>query len=89
MVVSAFTGEGVEQLREAIAEALPKLQVDVDVTISYERGDVVSKIHEDGQIDSEEYLPAGTHIVGRVDQALASLLEQLKQEGKAWAGAHS
>ncbi len=89
VVVSAFTGEGVEQLREAIAEALPKLQVDVDVTISYERGDVVSKIHEDGQIDSEEYLPAGTHIVGRVDQALASLLEQLKQEGKAWAGAHS
>lgn len=89
VVVSAFTGEGVPQLREAIAAALPKLEVNVDVTISYERGDVVSKIHEDGHIDVQEYLPAGTHIVGRVDAALASQLEQLQQEGKAWAGAKS
>lgn len=86
VTVSAFTGAGLDQLRETIAAALPQLLADIDITISFARGDVVSRIHEDGQIELEEYLPSGTHIVGRVDTALASYLRQLVEAGTAWNG---
>ena len=37
----------------------------------YADGDLVNRFHEMGEIQKEEYLPAGTHLVGRVDADLA------------------
>jgi len=67
--VSARTGEGVDELRERIAELLPSPSVLVELLIPYDRGDVVAGLHDRGRIVSTEYLEAGTHVTAMVKPA--------------------
>jgi GTP-binding protein HflX len=46
----------------------------VDVTIPYDRGDLVARIHADGMIDATEHTDDGTRIKARVSAALAASL---------------
>lgn len=73
---SARTGFGMEGLLLAIEKTLPILLIEIDETIPYGRGDLVSAIHQRGEIISEEYVPEGTAIHARVD---ASLAQQIRE----------
>ncbi|MBA0044916.1 GTPase HflX [Mycobacterium sp. NPDC050853] len=77
LFVSAHTGDGIAKLRAAIAEAVPRGDVPVDVVIPYDRGDLVSRIHADGQVQSTEHLADGTRVIARVPHALAAVLAEL------------
>ena len=48
--VSARTGAGMDALRELIAARLPHPDVDVDVLVPYDRGDLVARVHRDGEV---------------------------------------
>jgi GTPase len=74
VIVSAYTGEGFDRLQELIELDLPHPEVMVKVLIPYERGDLVSRIHERGEILSEEHRETGTLLVARVDAQLAGAL---------------
>ena len=50
VVVSARTGEGIDELLAAIEADLPRPSVEVDALVPYARGDLVSKIHEHGEV---------------------------------------
>jgi GTP-binding protein HflX len=67
--VSARTGEGVDELRERIAELLPSPSVLVELVIPYDRGDIVAGLHDRGRIVSTEYLERGTHVTAMVKPA--------------------
>jgi len=73
--ISARTGYGVDTLVKAIEAALPKPKVEINVVIPFNRGDLVSAVHERGEIISEEYLPEGTKLHAMVDGALARKIE--------------
>jgi len=73
-VVSARTGAGIEELRELIAEHLPRPAVEVDLVVPYSRGDLISRAHDTGEVLGEEHLAEGTHLHARVDEALAAEL---------------
>ena len=73
--VSARSGEGIDEMRSRIEAMLPRPDVPVDVVVPYSRGDLVSRVHADGEIDAVEYVEAGTRVVARVDPALAAELE--------------
>jgi GTP-binding protein HflX len=73
--VSAMTGEGIDDLMTAIAEALPRPAVRVDLTVPYTRGDLVSEAHQHGEVISERHDEDGTRIEALVDDALAARLE--------------
>jgi len=75
LVVSAHTGAGIPELLAYIAAALPRPDRDVDVVVPYTRGDLVHRMHHEGEIDLEEHTPAGTRLRGRADEALAAELE--------------
>ena len=75
--ISARTGYGVENLIKAIESALPKPKVEISAIIPFSRGDLVSAVHEQGEIISEEYLPEGTKIHAMVGGALARKIESL------------
>ena len=75
---SARTGFGIETLVAAIEAALPRPKVEINTVIPFSRGDLVSAIHERGEIFSEEYLPQGTSIHALVDGSLAKVIENLK-----------
>jgi GTP-binding protein HflX len=62
-------------LVKAVEAALPKPKVEIKVVIPFNRGDLVSAVHERGEIISEEYLPEGTKLHAMVDGALARKIE--------------
>src|SRR4051795_2126869 len=69
--VSARTGEGLDELQQRIADLLPRPDVDVSLLVPYDRGDVVSRIHEHGEVLSVTHTDKGTRIDARVPQPLA------------------
>ena len=74
---SARTGFGIETLVAAIESSLPRPRVEITAIIPFSRGDLVSAIHERGEIFSQDYLPEGTSIHALVDGALARVIEEL------------
>ena len=74
---SARTGFGIDTLLKAIETNLPRPRVEVRTTIPFNRGDLVSAIHDRGEIMSEEYSEHGTTIHAMVDGALAEKLAAL------------
>lgn len=72
---SARTGFGIEGLVRAIEKSLPHPNVEINAIIPYDRGDLVSAIHERGEIISEEYLETGTQLRALVDGGLAKAIE--------------
>jgi GTP-binding protein HflX len=72
VVVSARTGHGIEELRERVAQALPRPDVLVDVVVPYQRGDLVSRTHTTGSVIVEEHTGEGTRLRARVAPELAA-----------------
>lgn len=74
---SARTGFGIETLVAAIESSLPRPRVEITAVIPFSRGDLISAIHERGEIFSQDYLPEGTSIHALVDGSLAKIIEDL------------
>ena len=72
---SARTGFGIEGLVRAIEKSLPHPNVEINALIPYDRGDLVSAVHERGEIISEEYVETGTQMRALVDGGLAKAIE--------------
>ncbi len=74
IVVSAKTGEGIEALRELVESELPNPTIEFSVLLPYERGDLLNKLHQRGQIAALEHTGEGTLVSGRVHPDLAGEL---------------
>lgn len=72
--VSAHTGDGLDRLRTRMGELVEPREVTVDVTIPYSRGDLVSRLHDEGRVDATEHTQDGTRIKARVPAALAAAI---------------
>ncbi|OAN43410.1 GTPase HflX [Microbacterium sp. H83] len=70
--VSSRSGEGIDELRAAIEEALPKPAVEVHAVVPYDRGDLVAAIHETGMLLSVDHREDGTLVHARVSERLAA-----------------
>lgn len=79
--VSARTGAGLESLQDAIADSLPRPQVAVDLLLPFSAGAILSEVHRDGEIDSEEWGENGVHLTARVSESLAARLSQAAHRG--------
>ncbi len=75
VVVSAHTGEGIDELLSAIEADLPRPSTLVDVVVPYSRGDLLSQVHETGEIELLDHAEDGTHVVARVSDELAHQLK--------------
>ncbi|MGL5911648.1 MAG: HflX GTPase family protein, partial [Phycicoccus sp.] len=71
VAVSARTGAGLDALREIVAAELPQPDVGVDVLVPYSRGDLVSRIHQTGEVLESEHVADGTRISAKVGAVLA------------------
>lgn len=74
--VSARTGEGIDQMVAQMEARLPIPDVELRVLVPYSRGDLVHRIHQEGQLLTMEHTESGTLIVARVNLALAGELRQ-------------
>jgi GTP-binding protein HflX len=75
-LISVHSGVGIEKLIRAIESSLPRPRIEIRTILPYDRGDLVSQIHEQGEIISQEYLPEGTSLHAMVDGSLAHALEK-------------
>lgn len=83
--VSARTGEGIEELRARIAETLPDPEVEVTAVVPYDRGELVSLVHERGRVLSTDYEEEGTRVHALVNSSLAAQLEPFTSRSAATA----
>ncbi|MBA3744093.1 GTPase HflX [Sporichthya sp.] len=74
VVVSARTGTGMNGLLAVLEHTIPRPDVEVGVLLPYDRGDLVSKVHQHGDVLTEEHTETGTRLRARVGQALAAEL---------------
>ena len=66
IAVSAIDGEGTDRLIGAVDQALQRRLTEVELTIPYDRGDVLAALHRDGEVVKEEHLPEGTRVHARL-----------------------
>ena len=71
---SSRTGEGVDEIRARIERMLPLPPVEVRVLVPYDRGDLVSAVHETGIILTQEHVADGTAIHAHVPAILGARL---------------
>src|SRR4051794_39163423 len=75
LVVSAKTGEGIADALRVIEGELPRPGIEFRALLPYERGDLINRLHQQGEIDSMEHTGDGTIVVGRANADLAGELE--------------
>ncbi|WP_194915383.1 GTPase HflX [Catenulispora rubra] len=81
IVVSARTGEGIDNLLTAIERDLPRPGVELEALVPYDRGDLVARIHAEGEMLKEEHTDHGTLVRALIHQDLAAQLEPFRTVG--------
>ena len=64
--VSARDGEGIDKLLAEIGDKLRALGAIIELTVPYERGDVLAALHRDGQVLVEVHADEGTRVQARL-----------------------
>ena len=80
VLISAKTRENVGRLLELIAESAPGRESRITVLIPYEKGALVSELHQNQKVISEQYAPEGTKITLLVDERAYAELKDYETE---------
>lgn len=82
VIVSARTGEGIDELLEKISAAIPRPDVQLELMIPYDRGDVVNRLHgAEAEILAVEHTETGTRMMVKVRKSMAAEVEQFSIHG--------
>jgi len=76
--VSARTGDGIANLRNVIAAALPDPAMRIEVLVPFTEGGLVSRVHAEGTVLSEQHTANGTLLQAKVYPVLAGLLRDYR-----------
>ena len=74
VVVSALAGTGIGDLLAAVERKLPRRDQEVRVLLPYDRGDLVARAHEEGEVLALWHAPEGTELTARAPRGLAAEL---------------
>ena len=74
--VSARTGEGIDELSARVELFLNSRDSHVNLQVPFTRGDVVSRVHAEGTVRSEEYTEDGTLVDVRLPATTARELAE-------------
>jgi GTP-binding protein HflX len=77
---SARTGEGVDDLLDALSTHLRAMQPVVELHIPYERGDVLAAVHREGEVLVETHGDEGTVVQARLDAASRAQFVEFEAE---------
>lgn len=80
VLVSARTGQGIEELLIAVEAAMVQYLKPLHVLLPYQRGDLLSLLYERGQVDGEEHRGEGVEVYGRLPARLIPYFEKYKVE---------
>jgi GTPase len=77
VLVSAASGAGIGELIERIAVRVPDRRIQIEVTIPFDRTELVNLVHRKGEVHKQEHSAAGTELVATVDVAVARSMRDL------------
>jgi GTP-binding protein HflX len=77
---SAKTGEGVDELLEAISARLRAMQPVVELSIPYERADALAAVHREGEVLVETHGDTGTLVQARLDEGSRAQFREFEVE---------
>jgi GTP-binding protein HflX len=83
--VSARTGEGIDEVLGNIARLIPDPSVELNLLIPYDRGDLISALHERGRVLDAAYVETGTRVRALVMPDYAPAFETFADDGTAVA----
>jgi GTP-binding protein HflX len=78
VVVSAWTGDGIDALLIELERLLPRRDCEVSVTLPYARGDLLSRAHQEGEVLALQHGQDGTVLTARVPPGLAAELNEFR-----------
>ena len=81
--VSAVTGDGLDGLRDAVADAFEETLEPVEVLVPYDEGGRLSELHELAGTVEREDRPEGVLVRARVPAALAHRFDEFSADGSA------
>ena len=79
VMVSAKTGEGVDEMLEKISKMLAPTQIRMTVLIPYSEGGLLGEIRAFGKVFSEEFTPEGVLVDALVDMKLLPRAQKYQQ----------
>jgi GTP-binding protein HflX len=74
--VSALTGDGIDTLLTAVEASMTRFLQPLHVLLPYDRGDLLSLLHERGQVDDQTHGAEGIEIYGRLPPRLTPYFEK-------------
>ena len=77
VAVSAETGDGMEDLLEAVVKELSAMTTEMELLVPYDRGDVVAALHRTGEVLDTEHEASGTRVRVRLPNAEAGRYAEL------------
>lgn len=78
--VSARTGEGIDELTARVELFFNSQDEHVQLLVPFTRGDVVSRLHQNGTVRSEEYTAQGTLVDVRLPATIAAELSEFSTD---------
>lgn len=83
VIVSARTGEGIDELKQKIADTIPRPSLEVKLLIPYNHGEVISRLHAwDAEIKSTAFVSDGTFVTALVREDVAADLSDYVIDGE-------
>ena len=83
IIVSARTGEGIDELKQKIADTIPRPSLEVKLLIPYNHGEVISRLHAwDAEIKSTAFVSDGTFVTALVREDVAADLSDYVIDGE-------
>jgi len=76
VVVSAMTGDGVNVLLGTMTARLRALAPIVELSVPYERGDVIAALHREGEVLVEVHAEGGTRVRARLSAAATTRFDE-------------
>lgn len=75
-LVSAVTGDGLDELRTTIAEKLSARLVPVDLLVPYSSGEIIDTLHKQAADLKREDRADGVHVVAKLPKSLAARFDR-------------
>ena len=83
VIVSARTGDGIDELKQKIADTIPRPSLEVKLLIPYNHGEVISRLHAwDAEIKSTAFVSDGTFVTALVREDVAAELSDYAIDGE-------
>ena len=77
ILISAASGMGLDHLKAEISRRIASLRTRVTLSVPYAKGAALNLLHDQGQVETEEYTETGTNVTCLLDATLYARVKKM------------